>query len=199
MLKIAKSPFGLPRAYDKVDVDVNVNLSYTSTMTEVQQQKWGVKAFAELFGVTPRTIRFYEDKGLLTPIREGGVRVFDLRDYKRFETIMRGKRMGFTLDGIKSVFDVIGGQITDRDELLRRRQEFQAVTDSLARRREDLNILSNEMKQVIDAIDAHLSVDPENENVAALAARYQSAFDQTLKTHPFEFLSGELPVASNSK
>ncbi len=158
-----------------------------------ESQKWGIKEFAAMFDVTPRTIRFYEDKGLLSPAREGGVRVFDRRDYKRFESIMRGKRLGFSLDGIKSVFDVISGDITNRDELLRRRQEFQAVTDSLARRREDLNILSNDMKQVIDVIDAHLSTDPADDDVAALAARYQSAFDQTLTTNPFEFVSGETP------
>ena len=156
-------------------------------------QQWGIKEFASMFDVTPRTIRFYEDKGLLSPARVGGVRIFDVRDHKRFESIMRGKRMGFSLDGIKSVFDVVGGDITDREELLRRREEFQAVTDSLARRREDLNALSADMKQVISVIDAHLSTDPADDEVAALAARYQSAFDQTLTSNPFEFVSGQMP------
>ena len=42
---------------------------------------WGIREFAEMFDVTPRTIRFYEDKGLLTPARHAGARVFGAEDY----------------------------------------------------------------------------------------------------------------------
>jgi len=94
-------------------------------MNNRQSAEWGIKSFAEIFGVTPRTIRFYEDKGLLTPARANGVRVFSPDDRIRFEKIMRGKRLGFSLDDIKEVLDVTDGNVTDRIELLRRRKNFE--------------------------------------------------------------------------
>ena len=86
-------------------------------MDKKQNVQWGIKSFAEIFDVTPRTIRFYEDKGLLSPDRSNGVRVFRPEDRIRFEKIMRGKRLGFTLDDIKEVLDVTDGHVTDRIEL----------------------------------------------------------------------------------
>ena len=56
-------------------------------MDKRQKVQWGIKSFAEIFDVTPRTIRFYEDKGLLTPARANGVRVFSPEDRIRFEKI----------------------------------------------------------------------------------------------------------------
>lgn len=160
-----------------------------ATQSADYSAQWGIKAFADMFGVTPRTIRFYEDKGLLSPRRESGVRVFGPRDRQRFDAIMRGKRLGFSLDDIKAVFDVTNGKITDRTELLRRRQNFEAVTQGLARRRDDLQRLAQDMKQVIDIIDEFLQTAEDTNDVSTLAERYQAAFDQTLTTNPYEFVS----------
>lgn len=60
-------------------------------------------------GVTPRTIRFYEDKGLVAPRRAGTTRIYTLRDRARMIIILRGKRLGFTLREIKeylALYDV---------------------------------------------------------------------------------------------
>ncbi len=61
----------------------------------------GIGELADEFGLTPRTIRFYEDKGLLTPARENNQRVYSHRDRVRLGLICRGKRLGFTLTEIK--------------------------------------------------------------------------------------------------
>lgn len=160
-------------------------------MTDLTSQKWGIKVFAGMFGVTPRTIRFYEDKGLLTPKREGGVRTFGPRDRSRFEKIMRGKRLGFSLDDIRSVFDVTDGLITDRKELLRRKANFANVLAGLAKRREDLRILSQDMNDVISVADEYLAqADDDTIDVMELAARYQAVFDQTMTTNPIDYMSG---------
>ena len=58
------------------------------------------------FSVTPRTLRFYEYKELLAPIREGQKRLFTQRDRVRLKLILRGKRFGFTLDEIKDLLDL---------------------------------------------------------------------------------------------
>lgn len=155
------------------------------------QPSRGIKAFAESFGVTPRTIRFYEDKGLLTPQREGGVRIFGPRDRLRFEKIMRGKRLGFSLDDIRSVFDVTDGLITDRAELLRRKSNFEAVVAGLARRREDLNVLSKDMQDVISVTEDYLDKSTDDiVDVAALAAKYQAAFEDSMTSNPIDYMSG---------
>jgi DNA-binding transcriptional MerR regulator len=159
-------------------------------MKQDQHPKWGIKAFAEIFSVTPRTIRFYEDKGLLTPRREGGIRVFGPLDQLRFEKIMRGKRLGFSLEDIRAVFDITDGVVTDRAEVARRKANFQAVVAGLAERRRDLDILHADMTEVIEIADEALATTPNSDNVADLAARYQAAFDTTTTGHPIDFLSG---------
>ncbi|GGX75588.1 hypothetical protein GCM10011309_27310 [Litorimonas cladophorae] len=162
-------------------------------MTEAVEHKWGIKVFADMFSVTPRTIRFYEDKGLLTPCRESGVRVFGPRDRLRFEKIMRGKRMGFSLEDIRSVFDITDGVVTERAEVLRRKKNFEAVVAGLAERRRDLDIMHADMTDVIEIAEEALANAPDNDNVADLAARYQAAFDTTTTGNPIDFMSGPSP------
>lgn len=162
-------------------------------MTNAVEQKWGIKVFADMFSVTPRTIRFYEDKGLLTPGRESGVRVFGPRDRLRFEKIMRGKRMGFSLEDIRSVFDITDGVVTDRSEVLRRKANFEAVVAGLAERRRDLDIMHADMTDVIQIAEEALSNAPNTDTVADLAARYQAAFDATTTGNPIDFMSGPSP------
>lgn len=160
-------------------------------MLNAKNQKWGIKVFAEMFGVTPRTIRFYEDKGLLSPEREGGVRIFTPRDRAHFEKIMRGKRLGFSLDDIRSVLDVTDGLITDRAELMRRKANFEHVVAGLAKRREDLRVLSQDMDEVIAIAETYLSQADEGDiDVKELAARYQAAFDETMTANPIDYMSG---------
>ena len=61
---------------------------------------------AREFGVTLRTIRFYEDQGLLSPERQGRARIFHDRDRVRLQLIIRGRRLGFTLDEIAHVINM---------------------------------------------------------------------------------------------
>ena len=58
------------------------------------------------FKITPRTIRFYEDKHLLQPSRQGLSRVYSRRDRARLQLILRGKRLGFSLAEIKEMLDL---------------------------------------------------------------------------------------------
>jgi DNA-binding transcriptional MerR regulator len=58
---------------------------------------------AREFGVTLRTLRFYEDRGLLSPRREGTARVYDARDRSRLSVILKGKQLGFTLTEIRAM------------------------------------------------------------------------------------------------
>ena len=55
------------------------------------------------FGVTLRTLRFYEDRGLLSPRRDGTARIYDARDRARLSVILKGKQLGFTLTEIRAM------------------------------------------------------------------------------------------------
>ena len=65
-----------------------------------------ISELAKEFGVTTRTIRFYEDQGLLSPKREGTNRVFSPRDRVRLKLALRGKRLGFSLAEIRELFEL---------------------------------------------------------------------------------------------
>lgn len=141
---------------------------------------WGIREFAEMFDVTPRTIRFYEDKGLLTPARHAGARVFSAEDYMRFERIMQAKRIGFTLDDIKEVLEVTDGHITDRVELLRRKKNFETVIGTLKSRREDIDMISKNMAEICAVITQNVENASDSEGVFGLAAAYEAKFKQTM-------------------
>ncbi len=144
---------------------------------------WGIREFADMFDVTPRTIRFYEDKGLLSPKREKNTRIFGPLDHARFEKIMRAKRLGFTLDDIKEVLDVTDGRIKSRSELLRRKRNFETVIRNLQHRREDIDKLTQDMTEICDVINRHIETVPdmpENMKVFDLAAAYDAQFRQSL-------------------
>jgi DNA-binding transcriptional MerR regulator len=77
----------------------------TSTATEVRET-WTIREVAEDFGVTHRTVRHYEDLGLITPERRGTQRVYHRRDRTRLNLILRGKRLGFPLEEIRTIIDL---------------------------------------------------------------------------------------------
>ncbi|MEM1385482.1 MAG: MerR family DNA-binding transcriptional regulator [Pseudomonadota bacterium] len=72
----------------------------------MSQETYTIGALCQEFGVTPRTLRFYEYKELLAPIRDGQRRTFTVRDRARLKLILRGKRFGFSLLEIKDLLDL---------------------------------------------------------------------------------------------
>jgi len=108
-----------------------------------QGRLYTVTELAEELGMTARAVRFYEDKGLITPQRAGTTRVYSARDRARMILILRGKRLGFSLSTIKEYLDLYDTDITQhaqlrlllaavarrRDQLLAQRQ---AIDDALS-------------------------------------------------------------------
>jgi len=76
-----------------------------------------VTQLAENLGVTARTIRFYEDKGLIAPQRAGTTRVYTHRDRARMALILRGKRLGFSLREIRDYLDLYDVDHTQTEQL----------------------------------------------------------------------------------
>ena len=73
---------------------------------QARPRLYTVTELAAELGVTARAIRFYEDKGLLSPSRAGATRVYTHRERARMMLILRGKRLGFTLRDIKQFLDL---------------------------------------------------------------------------------------------
>jgi DNA-binding transcriptional MerR regulator len=72
----------------------------------MNEATFSITELSREFGVTPRTIRYYEDQGLLAPSREGQQRVYAKRDRTRLKLALRGKRLGFSLAEIKDMIDM---------------------------------------------------------------------------------------------
>lgn len=67
---------------------------------------WTISELSREFEITPRTIRFYEDQGIVSPARDGRNRVYSARDRTRLKLALRGKRLGFQLAEIRALIDM---------------------------------------------------------------------------------------------
>ncbi|MCC5996930.1 MAG: MerR family DNA-binding transcriptional regulator [Oceanicaulis sp.] len=72
----------------------------------VSDELCSIRELAERFGVTARTLRFYEQKGLLKPARRGATRLYTPADRARLELILRGRRVGFSLEDIREMLEI---------------------------------------------------------------------------------------------
>jgi len=105
-----------------------------------------ISDLAKEFGVTTRTIRFYEDQGLLSPKREGTTRVFSSRDRVRLKLALRGKRLGFSLAEIRELFELYD---ISRDE----HKQIEEFLARLERRRAHLEQQSEDIEVMLHEID----------------------------------------------
>jgi DNA-binding transcriptional MerR regulator len=106
---------------------------------------YSISELAKEFGVTTRTIRFYEDQGLLSPARAGATRVFSNRDRVRLKLALRGKRLGFSLAEIRELFelyDVSRDEKKQLEEFLARLERRRAL---LEQQREDIEVMLTEI------------------------------------------------------
>jgi DNA-binding transcriptional MerR regulator len=78
---------------------------------------FSITDLAREFDVTTRTIRFYEDEGLIAPARRGQTRIFSARDRVRLKLILRGKRLGFSLEAIREIIDLYDAEPGEEGQL----------------------------------------------------------------------------------
>ncbi|KRW82190.1 MerR family transcriptional regulator [Marinobacter sp. P4B1] len=82
------------------------------------KKTFNISELSQEFDVTTRSIRFYEDQGLLNPTRRGQTRIFSNKDRVRLKLILRGKRMGFSLAQTKELFDLWDETLTGNEKQL---------------------------------------------------------------------------------
>jgi len=105
----------------------------------VASRTFTIAEIAEELGVTHRTIRYYEDKGLVTPERRGTLRVFHPRDRTRLRLVLRGKRLGFPLDEIRTIVDMYDEQPGESGQLTYLLDQIEERRDDLWQRRHDVD------------------------------------------------------------
>ena len=109
---------------------------------------WTITELAGEFGVTLRTLRHYEDVGLLSPERRGTTRVFHQRDRVRLELILRGKRLGFTLPEIATIVDMYDDKPGEAGQLRYLLEQIEVRREELAQRRRDIDDTLAELAEV---------------------------------------------------
>ncbi|MEH8227370.1 MerR family DNA-binding transcriptional regulator [Aeromonas veronii] len=107
---------------------------------------YSISELAHEFDVTPRTIRYYEDEGLLTPLREGQTRIYSHRDKIRLKLTLRGKRLGFSLAEIRELFDMYDTDKSSKTQLHSMIQLIEAKRDALRQQLEDIQMVMAELE-----------------------------------------------------
>jgi DNA-binding transcriptional MerR regulator len=111
-------------------------------------QVYSIGELAEIFGITPRAIRFYEDRGLLAPRRVGKTRIFGKRERVRLDFILRGKRLGISLTDIRGwldLYDMEDGERRQYEALLQGSRERIAELEG---QRDDLEETLKELRAI---------------------------------------------------
>ena len=108
---------------------------------------FAISDLAREFGITPRTIRFWEDQGILAPERAGSKRVFTRRDRARLKMALRGKRLGLSLAEIKDLIGMYSSTEDETPQLLECLRVMSSRREALEQQREDIEAMLAEIGQ----------------------------------------------------
>lgn len=115
-------------------------------MPALERETWTIRDIADEFEVTHRTVRHYEDLGLITPERRGTARVFHRRDRTRLALILRGKRLGFPLEEIRTIIDLY-------DRPRGKASQLEYVLGQIDERRRDLEQRRRDLEDALTELD----------------------------------------------
>jgi DNA-binding transcriptional MerR regulator len=111
-------------------------------MSKKTQITYSIGELAREFDITTRSIRFYEDQGLIYPTRKGQTRIYTQRDRVRLKLILRGKRLGFSLAETGRLFELYDADKTSITQL-------NTIMDLIAEKKNDLNQQLEDIKAVL--------------------------------------------------
>lgn len=114
------------------------------------EETLSIREMCEAYEVTPRTLRFYESKELLFPIRHGQKRLFTKRDRARLKLILRGKRFGFSLEEIRQLLDLYDMGDQQQTQFQRTFEIAQKRLEDMVSQRDELNEAITELKEQLD-------------------------------------------------
>lgn len=112
------------------------------------EQTFSISELAKEFDVTTRSIRFYEDQGLLAPTRNGQTRIYSPKDRVRLKLVLRGKRLGFSLAETKNIFDLYDNEDTGEKQLATMLEMISDKKQQLAQQLIDINAVIDELNEL---------------------------------------------------
>jgi DNA-binding transcriptional MerR regulator len=138
---------------------------------EPQKPIHSIGDLASQLGVSTRTIRFYEDEGMLAPQRAGGQRIYGTRDLARLKLILRGKRLGFSLHDIRELLDLYDADRNHLEQLHRTLRKGRARIAELEQQMTELTLTLQELREhetlIVDLINQREAGQPPNPAQAA--------------------------------
>jgi DNA-binding transcriptional MerR regulator len=121
-------------------------------------QTYSIRHLAEEFAVTTRTLRFYEEKGLLRPTRQGNNRCYDSADRARLKLILRGKKLGLTLDESSDIIAMYQADGSNRKQLRALLDKIEEKQQQLKAQQKELNTMMADLKTWQARCEAELNV-----------------------------------------
>jgi DNA-binding transcriptional MerR regulator len=116
---------------------------------EIDKQTYSIGELAEEFGITSRTLRLYEEEGLLDPRRDGTRRIYNERNRVRLRLILRGKRLGWSLSEIRESFQLYDdSSLGEEAQLESMLGKLEGRRESLIAQREDIDSALRDLEQV---------------------------------------------------
>ena len=109
---------------------------------------YSISELAGEFGITTRTIRFYEEKGYLSPRREGTRRIYSPADRTSLRLILRGKRLGLSLDETADMIKMYGSPRGNQKQLEKFIVRISEKRSELEQKRQDLEVMMNDLQNV---------------------------------------------------
>ena len=112
------------------------------------EQTYSIGELAEEFGITSRTLRLYEEEGLLDPRREGTRRIYNERNRVRLRLILRGKRLGWSLSEIRESFELYDSSLGEEAQLEWMLDKLEKNRETLIAQRKDIDSALLDLEQV---------------------------------------------------
>ena len=121
-----------------------------SMIKKVSQATYSIGDLSKEFDITTRSIRFYEDQGLLAPTRKGQTRIYNQSDRVRLKLILRGKRLGFSLAETGRLFELYDADKSSAKQLSSMMALISQKKDDLKQQFDDINAVLIELNELED-------------------------------------------------
>ncbi len=153
--------------------------SHPQSLMIAKVQTYTITELAREFGITARALRFYEDKDLLHPARDGLTRIYSTRDRARLKLIMRGKSVGLPLADIREILDLYSISGDQRVQLRTTLDKFRKQVLELEKQRDDIEKSLEELHKGIAWAEEQLNSSCFDEG----ASRNIEAYDAIARAH----------------
>jgi DNA-binding transcriptional MerR regulator len=120
----------------------------TNPSSDTHNTSYSISDLAREFGVTTRAIRFYEDEGLLRPGRSGRQRVYRTRDRVRLKLILRGKRLGFSLNEVGEIINMYDSNPGEAGQLRYFLEQIRQRRENLKQQHHDIDVTLQELDTI---------------------------------------------------